>query len=611
MHKLRSQAKQNAWYDDDSTLTYKVLGVPIKNPFGKHKSRTGSRSGKQNPRALEDARGGPLLKSQTNPEDRSRVQRRRDLVGHVPEHAETTPGVGWSNKPCPQEDIGDIPRSESPTAHNDESPALAGDKKSSGETSETKTNSYETADVDQLKKRNPAVDDKDSKECLSTQQLTDMDDDSTGKNKPKHKFTVGNQIRNTLFSSWVNILLVMSPVGIAVYYAKVNSVAVFVINFIAIIPLAGMLSYATEEIALRTGEVIGGLLNASFGNAVELIVSIIALLKNQTLIVQTSLIGSILSNLLLVMGMCFFFGGINRMEQNFNMTVAQTAASLLFLAVSSLIIPTAFDEFANIGTAAQNASLDASNPKPHVADLSRATSVMLLIVYACYLFFQLKSHTKIFSEPSKKTAKRNVKGRLMAALPERFQGRSTPLSEIPKAEDEDEADDDEPEEPNLSIWVALFTLLVSTVLVALNAEFLVDAINDVTCGGGISKNFVGLILLPIVGNAAEHATAVTVAVKDKMDLAIGVAVGSSMQIALLVLPFIVVLGWIIKKDDMTLLFDGFQITVVFVTVLLVNYLIQDGKSHWLEGVLLMTLYIIIAVAAWYYPTSPELSDCTA
>ncbi|RMZ76809.1 hypothetical protein DV738_g4685, partial [Chaetothyriales sp. CBS 135597] len=617
MHKIRSQAKHDAWYDDGSQA-YKVMGVPLKNPFMKHNSHSGSRSSASGPRALEDGRIGHLSKSHTEPDDGSRLRRRSELLGHhTPEHADTTPGAGWNKKPFAQaEDIGVVPRSESPTAENGESTALfGGKKKSSGETSDTITNSYETADADQLKKRGNTTAADDNEKNGNTQDLSardpaDQTDDSTGKTKPAPKFTVGNQIRNTLFSSWVNVLLVMSPVGIALHYAHVNSVAVFVVNFIAIIPLAGMLSYATEEIALRTGEVMGGLLNASFGNAVELIVSIIALVQDQTLIVQTSLIGSILSNLLLVMGMSFFFGGINRVEQNFNMTVAQTAASLLFLAVSSLIIPTAFDEFANIGTAAQNESLDPGNPKPHVADLSRATSVLLLIVYGCYLFFQLKSHARMFSEPSKKTAKRDVKGKLLAVLPERFQGRSTPTASTEnEADDNNDDDNDEPEEPSLSVWVAVITLAASTALVALNAEFLVDAINDVTCGGGISKNFVGLILLPIVGNAAEHATAVTVAVKDKMDLAIGVAVGSSMQIALLVLPFIVVLGWIIGKDDMTLFFDGFQITVVFVAVLLVNYLIQDGKSHWLEGVLLLTLYTIIAVAAWYYPTSPELSDC--
>ncbi len=509
----------------------------------------------------------------------------------------------------PFADPGTIERTSSPMQ---ESTPISNEKRIEENSSETMTNGMES-DKASLRKRDTPMDGSEekphgfkgflskNKKKTKTAGTKDVEYDDNGKVKPKSNFTVGNQIRNTLFSSWVNVLLIMSPVGIAVHFAKIDDVAIFVINFIAIIPLAGILSYATEEIALRTGEVIGGLLNASFGNAVELIVSIIALVKNQTLIVQTSLIGSMLSNLLLVMGMCFFFGGINRLEQNFNMTVAQTAASLLFLAVSGLIIPTAFDEFARTGS--QPNTADPSNPKPHVAALSRATAIMLLIVYACYLFFQLKSHNAMFTEASEKTAKRDVKGKLRSHMPERFRKPSL------EAQTENEPADDEPEEPQLHLYVAIGTLVASTVLVALNAEFLVDSINSITCGGGISKNFVGLILLPIVGNAAEHATAVTVAVKDKMDLAIGVAVGSSMQIALLVLPFTVILGWILGKDDMTLFFDGFQIAILFVTVLLVNYLIQDGKSHWLEGVLLMTLYIIIAVAAWYYPTSPALSDC--
>ena len=152
----------------------------------------------------------------------------------------------------------------------------------------------------------------------------------------------------------------------------------------------------------------------------------------------------------------------------------------------------------------------------------------------------------------------------------------------------------ERDEPQLHILVAVFTLAAATVVIALCSEFMVDSINAVS--GSVSIEFIGLILLPIVGNAAEHATAVTVACKDKMDLAIGVAVGSSMQIALLVLPFIVVLGWILGLDDMNLSFDGFQVAVLFVAVLLVNYLIADGKSHWLEGALLQALYLIIAVS---------------
>jgi Ca2+:H+ antiporter len=155
------------------------------------------------------------------------------------------------------------------------------------------------------------------------------------------------------------------------------------------------------------------------------------------------------------------------------------------------------------------------------------------------------------------------------------------------------------DEPQLHLLGAVFTLAASTAVVAVCAEFMVDSIGAITSGANsISAEFVGLILLPIVGNAAEHATAVTVACKDKMDLAIGVTVGSSMQIALLVIPFSVILGWILGNDTMNLSFDGFQVAVLFVSVLLVNYLISDGKSHWLEGVLLQCLYLIIAITAW-------------
>ena len=573
LDKLRGQAKHSAWYDspDDETN----FNLPIKNPFGKYRANTNSRS--TTLRDEENGTSGGLKKPLTNPGDTHGEDRKNDLVGHSPTHANTTPNV--SSKQANGGEKVDIPQYSSPRGSTD---AIAEDTTHQSSSNDSNINGHAPEDGKEgLHSREHK---KRSLKDKMTGKNKDVDDDNNGKVK-HHKFTVGNQIRATLFSSWINVLLIFSPVGIALFYAKVDPVVVFIVNFIAIIPLAAMLSYATEEIALRTGEVIGGLLNASFGNAVELIVSIIALAKDEILIVQTSLIGSMLSNLLLVMGMCFFFGGINRLEQSFNMTVAQTAASLLFLAVSSLIIPTAFDEFAQLGNASDNQQADPSQPKPHVAQLSRATAILLLIVYACYLFFQLKSHTKMFSEPSAKAEKRDVTGKFKnAVVPNKFRSTPSPTQE------RDEPDVEEKDEPNLSLWVAIATLTISTVLVALNAEYLVDSINAVTCkSNSVSKNFVGLILLPIVGNAAEHATAVTVAIKDKMDLSIGVAVGSSMQIALLVLPLIVVLGWIIGKDDMTLLFDGFQIAVLFVAVLLVNYLIQDGKSHWLEGVLLMIL----------------------
>ncbi|KAJ5605778.1 sodium/calcium transporter [Penicillium lagena] len=416
------------------------------------------------------------------------------------------------------------------------------------------------------------------------------DDASSEVDKPEpQKFTIGSQLKATIFNSWINVLFIAAPVGIALHFVDVNPIAVFVVNFVAIIPLAAMLSYATEEIAMRTGETIGGLLNASFGNAVELIVAIIALVHKQVLIVQTSLIGSMLSNLLLVMGMCFFFGGVNRLEQHFNPIVAQTAASLLSLAVGSLIIPTAFHWSAN-------------SAKNEVTPLSRGTAILLLVVYGCYLFFQLKSHTEIYNSPSPKVEKRGKRvsegdaSRGIAQM-----GKMGATMGGQEAQNMTLQDPDaEKEEPQLSVLTAILTLCISTAFVGVCAEFMVGSIDALTKTTIIKETFVGLILLPIVGNAAEHATAVTVACKDKMDLAIGVAVGSSMQIALLVLPLIVVLGWILGIDAMTLQFDAFQVILLFVSVLLVNYLISDGKSHWLEGVLLMTMYLIIAVAAWFY-----------
>ncbi|KAI9668043.1 MAG: hypothetical protein M1821_000863 [Bathelium mastoideum] len=425
--------------------------------------------------------------------------------------------------------------------------------------------------------------------------------DSEKPENPDKHITFKSQVRATVFGSWINVLLLVVPVGFAVNYAHLNGVAVFVINFIAIIPLAGMLSYATEELALRVGETLGGLLNATFGNAVELIVSIIALVQNQIIIVQTSLIGSMLSNLLLVMGMCFFFGGWGRQEQYFNITVAQTAASLLALAVGSLLVPTVFDQASFAGT-------DLNTNSPQVAKISRGTSIILLVVYACYLFFQLKTHVEMYNKPSQKSPKKHShvdEGSVTTAFANIGQaGAAASGGQI--QEKNSIVSDDEPEVPQLTLVGAIVTLVVSTVLVAFCAEFMTSSIKDIS--GSVSEEFIGLILLPIVGNAAEHATALTVACKDKMDLAIGVAVGSSMQIALLVLPLSVVLGWIIGTNPvMTLDFDGFQIVVLFVAILLVNYLIQDGKSHWLEGALLMALYLIIATTAWFYPTNQQVA----
>ncbi|KAF4635850.1 hypothetical protein G7Y89_g2243 [Cudoniella acicularis] len=363
-------------------------------------------------------------------------------------------------------------------------------------------------------------------------------------------------------SNYVNILLVFVPLGIVAGATGWNPTTVFVLNFLAIIPLAAVLSFATEEISLKLGQTMGGLLNATFGNAVELIVSVVALRNGEIRIVQSSMLGSILSNILLVLGCCFLAGGIHNtthgtssgIEQGFNMTVASTMSSLMAVASASLIIP---------ATLYAALSKSQENSDANILILSHGTAIILLVLYVLYLVFQLRTHARLFD----------------AENPE---------------------DDDEAEEPKMSPWAAAGVLVVVTIGVAICAEYLVDSIEAVVESMHISKTFIGLILLPIVGNAAEHVTAVVVAVKDKMDLAMGVAIGSSMQIALLVTPFLVILGWIIGQP-MTLHFETFETVVFFLSVLVVTYVLMDGKSNWLEGSMLLGLYCILAIAFFVYP----------
>ncbi|KAI9678860.1 MAG: hypothetical protein M1817_005920 [Caeruleum heppii] len=375
---------------------------------------------------------------------------------------------------------------------------------------------------------------------------------------PKHTFYV---TKETLFSNYVNVLLVFVPLGIIAGATHWNPTTVFILNFLAIIPLAALLSFATEELSAKLGQTIGGLMNATFGNAVELIVSIVALKNGEIRIVQSSMLGSILSNILLVLGCCFLAGGYGRQEQKFNMTVASTMSSLMSVASASLIIP------ATLYAALSRSKTVSSDDE--ILLLSHGTSIILLVIYVMYLYFQLKSHASLFDGTS-----------------------------------EDSGDGEEgqkEEEPHVLTPVAAgIALVVITIMVAVCAEYLVDSIDDIVKTAHISKTFIGLILLPIVGNAAEHVTAVVVATKDKMDLAIGVAIGSSMQIALLVTPFLVILGWIIGQP-MTLHFETFETVVFFLSTTVVSYLIQDGSSNYLEGAMLLGTYVIIALAFYVYP----------
>ncbi len=277
-------------------------------------------------------------------------------------------------------------------------------------------------------------------------------------------------------------------------------------------------------------------------------VSVVALLDDEIRIVQSSMLGSILSNILLVLGCCFLAGGIKEKEQMFNRTVASTMSSLMAVSSASLIIPATL--YAAMEAPRKNSSAlfedgkGSRKTKDNILVLSHGTAIILLILYVLYLIFQLKTHTFLFDD-----------------------------NQADDQEGEPQGRHDEEEPPILSPSAAGVALVVITLLVAICAEYLVGSIGAIVETTHISKTFIGLILLPIVGNAAEHVTAVVVAYKNKMNLAIGVAIGSSMQIALLVTPALVILGWILGKE-MTLHFMTFETVVFFLSVLITNYLIS-------------------------------------
>ncbi|KAI9888276.1 MAG: hypothetical protein M1814_000779 [Vezdaea aestivalis] len=570
MHKLKRAARNHAWYADKGETTY--------NPFGRVWSGPGSRNGPYDEEA--DAASMVSDSAVLSPGDRDRY----DTLQAHPPHAKSFPRASKDEtrsndispvSPTLKRELGNSTDSELPVKHPEREPTFI---ESANEAAQEKRGVRQRmmARLGRGKKGQSSEGVEHVESTLSTK-------------REKQTFTILGQLRAIFLSSWVNLMLVFIPVAFVVHFTHASATLIFVMSFLAIIPLAALLSFATEEVALYVGETLGGLLNATFGNAVELIVSIIALFKNEIIVVQASLIGSMLSNLLLVLGMCFFFGGIHRETQSFNPMVANASCSLLAISIGTLLIPTAFHSFSGRGTEG-------------ITETSRGVAIILLFVYGCYLLFQLKSHAHIYqAESPKSEKKRKEKGATQKGLASVGNMAANTTAKSAGKEIHKPSKDDEPEIPQLSVIAALLTLVGSTVLVAFCSDYLVGSISELTKTTGVSTNFIALIVVPIVGNAAEHATAVTVAIKDKMDLAIGVAVGSSLQIALLLFPVIIVIGWIGGKHDMNLDLDGFQVIVLVVAIWLVNYIIQDGKSHWLEGILLMSLYVVVSVAAWFYP----------
>ncbi|KAI8830000.1 Sodium/calcium exchanger protein-domain-containing protein [Chytriomyces cf. hyalinus JEL632] len=379
--------------------------------------------------------------------------------------------------------------------------------------------------------------------------------------------------------------LIFVPLGTASARLGWADTWIFALNFCAIIPLAKMLDFSTDQLAMRTGPTIGGLLNATFGNAVELILSVFALREGLLDVVKASIIGSILSNLLLVLGFCFLFGGlipfVKNKFQKFDVDKANVSTGLLVLTFLGFLVP------AVVRVTLEDQTSDPADSVSRVLAISRGIAFVLLLSYIALLVFQLYT---------------NPDGLLVT--PRRPHPANPRLAHSGTHEEGGEEEDEE-EEPITLAWIALLSLALTTVVIAFSAEMLVGSVEGLSKEAHISEVFIGIIILPIVGNAAEHVTAISSAMRDKMDLSLQVAVGSALQIALLVAPAIVLSGWAMDKN-MDLDFGLFSTAILFVTVLVVNSLIQDGRTHWLEGWMLLAAYFIIAIGFYYIPEKTEI-----
>jgi Ca2+:H+ antiporter len=346
-----------------------------------------------------------------------------------------------------------------------------------------------------------------------------------------------------MFRPRLEWLLIFVPAAIVLELVHGEPVVIFVVSALAILPLAGQIGHATEELAARSGPQIGGLLNATFGNVTEMIIAFFLILEGEIEVVKASITGSIIGNVLVVLGLAFLIGGWNRVEQTFNRASTSLHSASLVIAVVGLMMPALFaftPEASSFRTEA----------------VSIGVAVILIGVYGLGLLFSFKTHRSLF--------------------------HSAP----------------EHGEPKWSRNRALGTLAGATVLVGLMSEFLVGALETTVEAIGVSKLFVGLIVVPLVGNAAEHSSAVLLAAKDKMDVAIEIAVGSSTQIALFVAPVLVFVS-LLAGTPMDLIFTGIEIAAVAFSALILGFITLDARSNWIEGAQLLAAYLIMAVSFFF------------
>lgn len=354
----------------------------------------------------------------------------------------------------------------------------------------------------------------------------------------------------------LNWLLLCVPLTLALeYLAPGQHLLVFASAALAIIPLAGWLGRATEQLASRCGEGVGGLLNATFGNATELIIAIAALRAGLHDVVKASLAGSIIGNILLVLGAAMLCGGLRHHDQHFNSSGARAESSLLTLAAIALVLPAVYMLVAEREPQLLGA----------VQHLSVSISVVLLLAYGLFLYYSLVTHKALFAGSGSR------------------------------------------QEEAANAWPmgrALAVLAVATALIAWVSEILVGAIEPSAKAFGLSNLFIGVFVVAILGNAAEHATAITAAMKNRMDLALSISIGSSLQVALFVAPVLVLASLALGPQPMDLAFGGGLVLTVLLSVIITGQVASDGRSDWLKGVQLLAVYLVFALAYFFIPSLP-------
>ena len=351
---------------------------------------------------------------------------------------------------------------------------------------------------------------------------------------------------------WPYLLAPLIPAAILLEFTHASATAIFVTAALGIVPTAALMGKATEELAARSGPGIGGILNVTFGNFPELVIAFFALIEGLQEVVKASIIGSIMGNILLVLGASMFIGGLRRDRQTFNRTAASAQTGMLLLALVTLIMPAVYELV--VGGRLPAVDEELVEYGSTVEHLSLAVAIVLILTYVGGLIFSLRTHRALFNPPYEQHA------------------------------------------AGWSVRRSVIALAVAGVLVGVMSEVLVGSISEAAGSIGLSEFFIGAIVVAIVGNAAEHWVAVLVAAKDKMDLAVNISIGSSAQIALFVAPVLVLLSFVFGPEPMPLVFNGFELAAVVLAVIIADRITADGESNWFEGLQLLAVYLVVALA---------------